>query len=201
RYHSSLRPALQDRAHLQAGSAPDRFLHLPFLDVQHEAAAPQQRESASPSCLSRVPQRRQAQASRLPRLHPGRHHLPGTASVPCRCPSPARLELFRLLAANHSPRHPALRARRRHHATPEPPRISLECPQKLPLREIRHRTTGHQQNAGLPPRRLIPKFLANPRLASNELSCLCEKFLRLENSRCPNRQMRMAFEFKEEFDR
>ena len=34
-----LRPALQDRAHLQAGSVPDRFLHLPFLDVQHEAAA------------------------------------------------------------------------------------------------------------------------------------------------------------------
>ena len=30
-------------------STPDRFLHLPFLDVQHEAAAPQQRQSASPS--------------------------------------------------------------------------------------------------------------------------------------------------------
>ena len=29
--------------------SPDRFLHLPFLDVQHEAAAPQQRQSASPS--------------------------------------------------------------------------------------------------------------------------------------------------------
>ena len=71
RDHSSLRPALQDRAHLQAGSAPDRFLHLPFLDVRHEAAAPQQRQSASPSRVARVPQRRQAQASRLPRLHPG----------------------------------------------------------------------------------------------------------------------------------
>ena len=112
-----------------------------------------------------APQRRQAQASRLSRLHPGRHHLPGTASVSRRCSSPARLELFRLLAANHSPRHPALRARRRHHATPHPPRISLEYPQKLHLHEIRHRTTGHQQNAGLPPRRLIPKFLANPGLA------------------------------------
>ena len=33
---------------------PDRFLHLPFLDVQHEAAAPQQRQSASPSCLARA---------------------------------------------------------------------------------------------------------------------------------------------------
>ena len=49
RHHSSLRPALQDRAQLQAGSAPDRFIHLPFLDAQHEAAAPQQRQSASPS--------------------------------------------------------------------------------------------------------------------------------------------------------
>ena len=99
------------------------------------------------------------------RLYPDRHHLPGTASVPRRCPSPARLELFRLLAANHSPRHPALRARRRHRATPEPPRISLGYPPELHLREIRHRTTGHQQNAGLPPRRMIPKFLANPGLA------------------------------------
>jgi hypothetical protein len=35
----------------------------------------------------------------------------------------------------------------------------------------------------------------------NELICRCKKFLRLENSRRPNRQMRMAFEFKEEFDR
>jgi hypothetical protein len=33
------------------------------------------------------------------------------------------------------------------------------------------------------------------------LICRCKKFLRLENSRRPNRQMRMAFEFKEEFDR
>jgi hypothetical protein len=39
------------------------------------------------------------------------------------------------------------------------------------------------------------------RIVPNELICLCKKFLRLENSRRPNRQMRMAFEFKEEFDR
>ncbi len=71
-------------------------------------------------------------------------------------------------AANHSPRRPALRARRRHRATPEPPRISLEYTPKLHLREIRHRTTGHQQNAGLPPRRLTPKFPANPGLASTK---------------------------------
>ena len=39
------------------------------------------------------------------------------------------------------------------------------------------------------------------RIAPNKLICLCKKFLRLENSRRPNRQMRMAFEFKEEFGR
>jgi hypothetical protein len=39
------------------------------------------------------------------------------------------------------------------------------------------------------------------RIVPNELICRCKKFLRLENSRRPNRQMRMAFEFKEEFDR
>lgn len=114
----------------------------------------------------RLPQRRQAQASRLPGLHPSRHHLPGTASVPRRCLSPARLELVRLLAANDSPRHPALRARRRHRATPQPPRISLEYPPKLHLREFHHRATGHQQNAGLPPRRLTPKFRPNSGLAN-----------------------------------
>jgi hypothetical protein len=35
----------------------------------------------------------------------------------------------------------------------------------------------------------------------NELICRGKKFLRLENSRRPDRQMRMAFEFNEEFDR
>ena len=70
---------------------------LPFLDVQHEAAAPQQRQSASPSYLARAsPQRRQAQASRLSRLHPGRHHLPGTASVSRRCLIPGLSGTLRL---------------------------------------------------------------------------------------------------------
>ncbi len=37
--------------------------------------------------------------------------------------------LFRLLAADHSPRHPALRARRRHHATPRAlPEFLLNTP-------------------------------------------------------------------------
>src|SRR5580704_17131548 len=39
------------------------------------------------------------------------------------------------------------------------------------------------------------------RIGPNELICRCKKFLRLENSRRPNRQIRMAFEFKDEFDR
>src|ERR1700724_3742660 len=39
------------------------------------------------------------------------------------------------------------------------------------------------------------------RIEPNELICRCKKLLRLESSRRPNRQMRMAFEFKEEFDR
>ncbi|MBO4224911.1 hypothetical protein GRB70_21105 [Bradyrhizobium neotropicale] len=39
------------------------------------------------------------------------------------------------------------------------------------------------------------------RIVPNKLIYRCEKFHRLENSRRPNRQMRMAFEFKEEFDR
>ena len=41
RHHSSLWSALQDRAQLQTGGAPDRRLRLSFLDVRHEAAAPQ----------------------------------------------------------------------------------------------------------------------------------------------------------------
>ena len=36
RDHSSLRPALQDRTHVQAGGAADRLVQLPLLDVRHE---------------------------------------------------------------------------------------------------------------------------------------------------------------------
>jgi hypothetical protein len=63
---------------------------------------------------------------------------------------------------------------------------------------------GRQRNS--PPklryrRRLYPYSHSIVRIVPNELICLCKKFLRLENSRRPNRQMRTAFEFKEEFDR
>src|SRR5208337_3163048 len=47
--------------------------------------------------------RRQAQAPRIPRLHPGRHRLPWTASLPRGRVCPARLELLRVLVAQHSP--------------------------------------------------------------------------------------------------
>ena len=69
--HSPLRPALQNRAYVQAGGAADRLVQLPLLDVRHEAAAPPQRQPAPPSCVAGAPRRRQAQAARLPRLHPG----------------------------------------------------------------------------------------------------------------------------------
>jgi hypothetical protein len=39
------------------------------------------------------------------------------------------------------------------------------------------------------------------RIVPNDLICRCKKFLRFENSGRPSRQTRMAFEFKEEFDR
>ena len=84
RYHSPLRPTLQDRTHLQAGSAADRLVCLPLLDVRHEADAPPQGQSTSPSGVARIPQRRQAQAPCLPRLRPGGYRLPGRA----RCPLP-----------------------------------------------------------------------------------------------------------------
>jgi hypothetical protein len=48
---------------------------------------------------------------------------------------------------------------------------------------------------------LLPHSHSIVRIAPHELICRCKKFLRLENSRRPNHQMRMAFEFKEEFDR
>ncbi len=55
-----------------------------------------------------------------------------------------------------------LRTRRRYRATPKTARISPRCRPKQHLHEIRRRTTGHQQNADLPPRRLS----ANPGLTS-----------------------------------
>jgi hypothetical protein len=51
------------------------------------------------------------------------------------------------------------------------------------------------------PALLFPHSHSIIRIVPNELICLCKQFLRLENSPRPNRQMRMAFEFKEEFDR
>src|SRR5208283_160070 len=151
---SSLRPAVQDRAHLQAGCAPDRCVRLSLLDAGHEAVAPQQWQPASSPRLAPIPRRRQAQAPRIPRLHPGRHRLPWTASLPRGRVSPARLELLRVLVAHNSPGHPALRACRRHRATPAPSGISVEYRPNQHLREIHRRTSGHQQDADLPPRRM-----------------------------------------------
>src|SRR6516225_2215732 len=59
-----------------------------------------------------------------PYLHPGRRCRPGVAPVSrCRC-SQAGSGHLRLLAANHSSRHPALRIRRGKRATPDTSRIS-----------------------------------------------------------------------------
>src|SRR5208282_1046776 len=80
--------------------------------------------------------------------------LPWTASLPRGRVSPARLELLRVLVAHHSPGHPALRACRRHRATPAPSGISVEYRPNQHLREIHRRTSGHQQDADLPPRRM-----------------------------------------------
>jgi hypothetical protein len=70
------------------------------------------------------PIRPQAQAARLPRLHPGASRLSGTAYVPGRRLPAASLGFLRLLAAHHAARHPALRAGRRQCPTPEPAGIS-----------------------------------------------------------------------------
>lgn len=53
----------------------------------------------------------------------------------------------------------------------------------------------------LDPALLFPHSHSIVRIGPNELICRCKKFRHLENSRRPNRQTRMAFEFKEEFDR
>ena len=107
-------------------------------------AATPQRQPAPPSRVARIPRRRQAQAARLPRLHPGGCRLPGTASVPGRRLPAARLGRFRLLAAHHPPRYPALGAGRGQCTAPEHAGISPEFRPRQHLREIRHRTTGHR---------------------------------------------------------
>src|ERR1700719_2030374 len=131
-------------AYFQAGGAADRLVQLPLLDVRHEAAAPPQRQPAPPSRVARIPRRRQAQAARLPRLHPGGCRLSGTAPVPRRRLPAARLGRLRLLAAHHPARNPALGAGRGQCPAPRPAGISLESRRRQYLREIRHRTTGHR---------------------------------------------------------
>ena len=122
-------------------SAPDRFLHLPFLDVQHEAAS----AATAAISISIVP--RSSTCNDVKRkLHA--YHVFIQAGIICQGTASACLAVAHpqlvwssfgsWIAVNHSPRHPALRARRRHRATPEPPRISLEYPPNLHLREIRH---------------------------------------------------------------
>ena len=106
--------------------------------------AVRQRQPAPPSRAARIPRRRQAQAARLPRLHPGGCRLSGTASVPGRRLPAARLGRFRLLAAHHPARHPALRAGRGQCPAPEHAGISPEFRHSQHLREIRHRTAGHR---------------------------------------------------------
>ena len=100
----------------------------------------------------RIPRRRQAQAARLPCLHPGGRGLPGTASVPGHSLPAARLGLLRLLAAHHPARHPALRAGGGQCAAPDHAGISPEFRPGQQLREIRHRATGQQSDAGVPAR-------------------------------------------------
>ena len=57
---------------------------------------------------------------RLSCLHPGRRCRPGTAPVSRRRRSQARLGIVRLLAAYHSPRHPAVGVRRCKCTAPDP---------------------------------------------------------------------------------
>ena len=94
-----------------------------------KAAAPPQRQPAPPSRVARIPRRRHAQAARLPRLHLGRLSSCWTASGPGRRLPAARLGRFRLLAAHHPARHPALRARRGQCPAPEHAAISPVPPQ------------------------------------------------------------------------
>src|SRR4051794_17579829 len=108
-----------------------------------------------------------------------------TTSIPRRRLSSARLDVLRILAADHSPRHPALRARRRHCATPEPAGISLGCAPNQHLREIRHGTTGRQKNGSLPPC-LLSRTFAEPQT--------------LEVHVCKTETLRAAYEIAKQND-
>src|SRR5208337_5105834 len=64
---------------------------------------------------------------------------------------------------------PALRACRRHRATPAPSGISVEYRPNQHLREIHRRTSRHQQDADLPPRRMnrISEQIPDSQVSSN----------------------------------
>ena len=63
---------------------------------------------------------------------------------------------------------PPSKTRRRHHATPEPPRIScLNAPKSSIFAKFVTERQDTNKMQAFPPRRLIPKFLANPGLARN----------------------------------
>src|SRR5271154_190898 len=150
RHHPSLRLAFQDRAQLQASHAPDRLIRLPFLDEGHDPVALPQRQSIPPSQIGRLPKPCQTQNARLSCLHPGRRRRPGTSPVSrCRRPE-ARLGLFRVLAANHSSRHPAIGVGRGRSTAPDTSRFSPDSLKKQFSLEIHRRAAGCAKYADLP---------------------------------------------------
>ena len=102
------------------------------------------------SQTGRPPKPCQTQNVRLSCLHPGRSCCPGTAAVSCRRCTQARLGLLRVLAANHSSWHPAIRICRSKRATTVTSGISPGARKKRFSSEIHRRSTGHAKYADFP---------------------------------------------------
>jgi hypothetical protein len=86
---------------------------------------------------------------RLSCLHPGRSCCPGTAPVSCRHCTQACLGLLRVLAANHSSWHLAIRICRSKRATTVTSGISPGARKKRFSSEIHRRSTRHAKYADL----------------------------------------------------
>ena len=108
------------------------------LDAGYGAAAPPERQSVSSSPIRQIPRSSQAQGRRL-------GGCPRSAPIsPGRC-SQAGMGLVRILAANHSSRHPTLRVCRCRGAAPNTSRFSLDFLQSLRSREIHRRSARHSK--------------------------------------------------------
>jgi hypothetical protein len=149
RRRPSLWPALQDRAQLQTSHAPARFIRLPFLDERHGPVALPQRQSIPKPQIGRLPKPCERKMRAYHAFIRAGVVAQGLLQFLAVIAPKLVLGLLRVLAANHSSWHSAIRICRSKRATTITSGISPAARKKQFSGEIHRRSTGHAKYADL----------------------------------------------------